>query len=111
MAFELKDLGENIKKIRLSQESRLKPGKPMLQYELAELSNIPASSLCNIEKGNYANPTWEILSKIAKGLKCDISDFFLHQDKSLSASQIALNEMIDMIIREKLAEIIEEQKK
>lgn len=111
MAFGLKDLGANIKKLRQSRESRIKPGKPMLQYELAEQSGIPASSLCNIEKGSYSNPTWEILSKIAEGLECEIPDFFSSPDEKFSVSQIALSEMIDMIIRERLKDILEEQKK
>ncbi len=111
MAFGLKELGANIKKLRLSRKSRIKPGRPMMQYELADLSKIPASSLCNIEKGNVSNPTWEILSKIADGLECEIPDLFIIQEKKFSASQIALNEMIDMIIRERLKSILEEQKK
>lgn len=111
MAFGLKELGLNIKKLRLARKSRVKPGKPMLQYELAELSKIPSSSLCNIEKGHYSNPTWEILTKIAEGLECEISDFFVKPKQTVSSSRIALSEMIDMIIRERLADIMEEQKK
>ncbi|MBN1223709.1 MAG: helix-turn-helix transcriptional regulator [Candidatus Aminicenantes bacterium] len=110
MPFGLKDLGANIIKIRKSRPSRIKPGKPMLQRELAELSNIPASSLCNIENGKYNNPTWEILSKIADGLDCDISYFFVEPERHVSPYQLALNEMIEMIIRERLASILEESR-
>lgn len=109
MAFDLKDLGNNIKRIRLSRKSRIKPGKPLLQYELAGEAGIPASSLCNIERGNYKNPTWEMLSKIAAGLDCSISDFFVSSEKKVSATQIALSEMIDMIIKERLETILRER--
>jgi len=109
MPFNLRDLGNNIKKIRESRESQAKPGKPMHQYELAQVSNIPASILCNIEKGKYKNPTWAVLSKIAAGLRCEISDFFLNADKKVSPSHIAMNEMIETIIRERLEDILREK--
>ncbi|MFQ5720962.1 MAG: helix-turn-helix domain-containing protein, partial [Candidatus Aminicenantales bacterium] len=63
--------------MRKSRPSKLKPDRPMLQRELANEAHIPASSLCNIENGKYKNPTWLMLSKIAKGLNCDISEFFV----------------------------------
>jgi transcriptional regulator with XRE-family HTH domain len=109
MKFGLKDLGENIKNIRISKKSRIKTGKPMLQYELAQLARIPASSLCNIEKGKYENPTWDILSKIAQGLDCDISDFFASENQRISPSRIALTEMIEMIVKERLEAILAEK--
>lgn len=109
MTFDLKDLGANIKKIRLSRKSQMRPGKPMFQRELAETAQIPASSLCNIEKGKYKNPTWAMLSKIAKGLDCEIPEFFISGERKVSASQIALNEMIDMIIKERLDRILKER--
>jgi transcriptional regulator with XRE-family HTH domain len=109
MPFTLKDLGIRIRGIREKRESRIKPGKPMLQYELAELSGIPASSLSNIEKGKYRNPTWSILSKIARGLDCDIADFFSPDEKKISASEIAFKEMIDLIVKEKLRDLLKEQ--
>lgn len=109
MAFTLNDLGVRIKRIREKRESRIKPGKPMLQYELAEAAGIPASSLSNIEKGKYRNPTWNILTKIARGLDCDIADFFFRDEKNLSASEIAFKEMIDLIVREKLRDLLKEQ--
>jgi len=108
MSFTLNSLGENIKNIRLSRKSLLKPGKALLQKELAELAGIPASSLCNIENGRYKNPTWDMLTKIAAGLDCDIADFFVKEKKGIPASQIALTEMIEMIIREKLDHILRE---
>lgn len=108
MSFTLQYLGENIKNIRLSKKSLQKPGKSLLQKELAELAGIPASSLCNIENGRYKNPTWDMLTKIASGLKCDIADFFVKEKKEIAASQIALTEMIEMIIREKLEHILKE---
>jgi len=108
MVFTLQDLGENIKNIRLSKKSLQKTGKSLLQKELADLASIPASSLCNIENGRYKNPTWEMLTKIASGLNCDISDFFIKEKKEIPASQIALTEMIEMIIREKLGNILKE---
>ena len=108
MSFTLSDLGENIKNIRLSKKSLLKPGKSLLQKELADLARIPASSICNIENGRYKNPTWDILTKIASGLNCDIADFFVKEKKEIPASQIALTEMIEMIIREKLEHILQE---
>ena len=64
MEFGLEKLGANIKRLRQTKPSRQKAGKMMLQKELAELADIPASSLCNIERGKYPNPTWEILTKI-----------------------------------------------
>ena len=102
MAFDLNDLGQNIRILRLSKPSRIKPGRPLLQYELANLAGIPASGLCNIEKGKYKNPTWEMLSKIAAGLDCDIADFFIKESPAVSPSRIALTEIIDTIVTESL---------
>ncbi len=109
MAFSLQDLGNNIKRLRKSKPSKIKPGRPMLQRELANEAHIPASSLCNIENGKYKNPTWLMLSKIARALNCDISEFFVSNDQQLSASQIAIQEMIDMIIKERLEQILKER--
>jgi transcriptional regulator with XRE-family HTH domain len=108
MAFDLLDLGKNIRKLRLSKLSRIKSGRPLLQYELAEIAGIPASSLCNIEKGKYTNPTWEMLSKIAFGLDCDISDFFNKDAPAVSPSRIALTEMIDIIVKERLEKLLKD---
>ncbi len=83
----------------------------MLQKELADLAGIPASSLCNIEGGKYSNPTWEILTKIARGLEYEISEFFVSDSSQVSPSQIALTEMIEMIIRERVETILSEQNK
>ena len=82
-----------------------------LQKELADMAGIPASSLCNIERGKYSNPTWEILTKIARGLDCEISEFFASNNSKISPSQIALTEMIEMIIRERVGTILSEQNK
>ena len=106
MGFGLNELGANIKRLRQAKPSRLKSGKTMLQKELADLADIPASSLCNIEGGKYRNPTWEILTKIAWGLECEISDFFVSDVSKISPSQIALTEMIEMIIRERVETIL-----
>jgi len=110
MAFTLQDLGRNVRELRESRPSRLKPGKPLLQYELADLAGIPSSSLCNIERGKYKNPTWEILSKVAAGLECDVSDFFTSGRREVRPEQIALDEMIDLIIKERLEKILEERR-
>ncbi|MGB8953694.1 MAG: helix-turn-helix transcriptional regulator [Candidatus Aminicenantales bacterium] len=109
MSFDLKDLGQAIKTKRKSKESRLKPGKPMSQAELSRLARIPAPCLSNIENGKYRNPTWNILSKIAHALDCDISDFFSLTEKRNSPSHIALEEIIDMVIKERLENILEER--
>lgn len=111
MKFGLEDLGANIKKLRHARPSSLKPGRAMLQKELAALADIPASSLCNIERGKYPNPTWEILNKIAQGLDCEVTEFFLAESPSVSPTQIALTEMIEMIIRERVETILSEQNK
>lgn len=111
MPFNLIDLGRNIRRLREAKVSLLKPGKPMLQYELAQKAGIPASSLSNIEKGRYRNPTWAILSKIAVALECDISQFFAADERPVSPSQIALTEMIELIVREKLENILKEPRK
>jgi transcriptional regulator with XRE-family HTH domain len=111
MPFTLVDLGRNIKRLREARVSLIKPGKPMLQYELADKAGIPASCLSNIEKGKYRNPTWNILLKIASALDCDISAFFLPDERPVSPSQIALTEMIEMIVREKLENILKEPRK
>ncbi len=111
MSFGLRDLGQNIKRLRLGIGSRIKPGKPMLQRELAGLAGIPASSLCNIENGKYRNPTWEILSKIAQGMGCEIPDLFLSPQDEVSPSQIALTEMIETLIRDRLEAILSERQK
>ena len=109
MPFCLRDLGRNIKRLRLSRDSRIKPGKSMLQRELAELAGIPASSLCNI--GKYRNPTWEILGKIAQGLRCEIPDLFVSPEDEVSPSQIALTEMIETLIRDRLDALLAERQK
>ena len=111
MAFGLKELGQNIKRLRMSRDSRIKPGRSMLQRELADLAGIPASSLCNIENGKYRNPTWEILSKIARGLQCEISGLFVVPETAVSPSQIALTEMIETLIRDRLESLLVERKK
>ena len=111
MPFCLRDLGRNIKRLRLSRDSRIKSGKSMLQRELAELAGIPASSLCNIENGKYRNPTWEILGKIAQGLRCEIPDLFVSPEDEVSPSQIALTEMIETLIRDRLDALLAERQK
>jgi len=83
----------------------------MMQKELADLAGIPASSLCNIENGKYRNPTWEILSKIARALDCDLSDFFVTPQKEVHAAEIALREMIDLLVRERLDSFLKEKNK
>jgi transcriptional regulator with XRE-family HTH domain len=109
MPFGLKELGRNIKRLRLARMSRIKPGRPLLQRELAERAGIPASSLCNIENGKYRNPTWEILSKIAAALECEIPQFFSAEEIRIAPSQIALNEMIETLIRDRLDELLKER--
>ncbi|RLE02430.1 MAG: hypothetical protein DRJ11_07185 [Candidatus Aminicenantes bacterium] len=109
MAFTLQDLGQNIRKIRLSKNSNLRPGRPMMQKELASLAGIPASSLCNIENGKYRNPTWEILTKIARALDCDLPDFFVPQQKEVQAAEIALREMIELLVKERLDSLLKEK--
>jgi len=109
VAFTLKDLGTNIRSIRKSKKSILKEQKPMMQKELAEKAKIPAPSLCNIEKGKYKNPTWEILNKIAHALECDISDLFISDKTKNSPSHIALSEMIEIVIEERLESILKEK--
>jgi len=111
VAFTLMDLGNNIRSLRKSRKSIFKEGKPMMQKELAEKAGVPASSLCNIENGKYKNPTWEILSKIAHALECDISEFFISDKTKVSPSHIALSEMIEMIIEERLESILKERMK
>ncbi|HDJ24085.1 MAG TPA: XRE family transcriptional regulator [Candidatus Aminicenantes bacterium] len=111
MAFTLQDLGQNIRRIRLAKSSSFRSGRPMMQKELAELAGIPASSLCNIENGKYRNPTWEILSKIAQALGCDISEFFTTPQKEVHAAEIALREMIDLLVRERLESFLKEKSK
>jgi transcriptional regulator with XRE-family HTH domain len=109
MPFTLKDLGLNIKRLRLSRPSSLRSGKPMLQYELARKAGIPASCLSNLEKGKYRNPTWELLTKLARALECDISDFFLADLGKKSPSLLAFEEMIDLLVREKVEKILRER--
>ncbi|MFW6160928.1 MAG: helix-turn-helix domain-containing protein [Acidobacteriota bacterium] len=109
MAFTLNDVGRNIKAIRLSRNSQSRPEKPLLQFELAQKAGIPASSLCNIENGKYRNPTWEILSKIAGALECDVSDFFAPQVRQTSPSEIALRELVETIVKEKLESLLREK--
>ncbi len=107
--FTLKHLGENIKAIRNSRPSIKKPGKSMYQKELADTAGIPPPSLCNIENGNYRNPTWEIINKIASGLDCDITDLFNRHRPEPQPSQIALIELIEMIVQEKLSNMLKEK--
>ena len=109
MAFTLQNLGENIKRLREGKSSRIKSGRAMLQYELAEAADIPSSSLCNIEKGKYRNPTWDILNKIARGLECDLSDLFKADPLNVDPANLAINEMIDMIIKERLEVLLQER--
>jgi len=111
MSFTLADLGRNVRRLRESRASSIKPGRSMLQYELARKAGIPASCLSNIEKGKYRNPTWNILSKIAFALDSEISAFFLPDERPVSPSQIALTELIEMIVREKLENVLKEPRK
>jgi transcriptional regulator with XRE-family HTH domain len=111
MRFSLKDLGSNVRKLRIARESRIRAGKPMLQYELARLAGIPAPTLSNVEKGKYRNPTWNLLSKISVGMECDITQLFMPEEKAVSPAQIALTEMIEMIVKEKLESLLKEQVK
>jgi DNA-binding XRE family transcriptional regulator len=110
MAFTLADLGANIRLIRKSRPSLKRPGRPLYQKELAESAGIPASCLCNIENGRYRNPTWEILGKIARALDCDVSEFFQKADRTASPSEIALAEVIDLIVKERLEALLGRRK-
>lgn len=109
MAFTLKELGLNIRRLRLSRPSNIKSGRPMLQYELAQKAGIPASCVCNLEKGKYRNPTWELLTKLAKALECDLTEFFLVDREQKSPSLLAFEEMIDLLVREKVERILKEK--
>jgi len=109
MAFSLKELGLNIRRLRESRPSRLKPGRPMLQYELAQEAGIPASCLSNLEKGKYRNPTWLLLNKLAQALECDISEFFFLDREERSPSLLAFEEMIDLLVKEKVEKILKEK--
>ncbi len=109
MAFTLKELGMNIRRLRMSRPSQIKIGRPMLQYELAERAGIPASCLSNLEKGKYRNPTWQLLTKLARALDCDLADFFLLDREKKSPSMLAFEEMIDLLVKEKVEKILRER--
>lgn len=111
MTFTLRELGANIKRIRKSRSSRIRPDRPLLQKELAERSGVPAPSLSNIENGKYQNPTWNVLMKIAQGLECEITEFFLPDHSDISPSRIAFEEVIEMIVKEKLEKLLEQEGK
>jgi len=82
----------------------------MYQKELAEIAGIPTPSLCNLENGNYRNPTWILLNKIAVGLECNITDLFNQHRHEPQPTHIALTELIELIVQEKLADIIPQKK-
>lgn len=111
MTFSLKELGANIRRVRETKPSQVKPGRPMLQYELARKAGIPASCLSNLEKGKYRNPTWQLLAKLAQALECDIADFFLGNRQERSPSLLAFEEMIDLLVKEKVEKILKEKVK
>ncbi len=109
MSFSLKELGSNIRRIRESRPSAIKPGRPMLQYELARKAKIPASCLSNLEKGKYRNPTWVLLNKLAQALECDVGEFFLSHREEKSPSLLAFEEMIDLLVKEKVEKILRQK--
>lgn len=109
MAFALKELGSNIRRLRLSRPSKIKSSRPMLQYELAQKAGIPASCLSNLEKGKYRNPTWELLTKLARALECEVTEFFLVDREKKSPSLLAFEEMIDLLVKEKVEKILRER--
>lgn len=109
MAFSLKELGSNIRRLRQSRPSEIKPGRPMLQYELARKAKIPASCLSNLEKGKYRNPTWLLLNKLARALECDVGEFFLSPQEEKSPSLLAFEEMIDLLVKEKVEKILQQK--
>lgn len=109
MAFTLKELGKNIRRLRMSRPSKIKTGRPMLQYELAQKAGLPASCLSNLEKGKYRNPTWQLLTKLAQALECDLTEFFLADREKKSPSMLAFEEMIDLLVREKVEKILRER--
>ena len=59
-----------MKEIRESQGMQLK--------QLSEKTGITAGYLCHLEKGTRSNPSVQIMSKIAKALKKDITDVFFN---------------------------------
>ena len=59
------NLGNNLKKIREQ--------KKLSQMELSKLSNVPQTTISNIER-NIANPTVNTLIAITKSLKIDVNE-------------------------------------
>ncbi|MGQ9470063.1 MAG: helix-turn-helix domain-containing protein [Candidatus Aminicenantales bacterium] len=109
MGFSLRELGLNIRRLRENRPSQVKPGRSMLQYELARKAGIPASCLSNLEKGKYRNPTWQLLTKLAQALECDIPDFFSRDREERSPSLLAFEEMISLLVKEKVEKILKEK--
>jgi len=60
------------------KEIRLEKG--MTLKELAEKANISAGYLCHLERGTRANPSIDVMEKIAKALDKTIFEIFFSKE-------------------------------
>ena len=60
------------------KEIRLEKG--MTLQELSEKANVSAGYLCHLEKGSRANPSIDVMEKIAKALGKTIFEIFFCQE-------------------------------
>ncbi len=54
---------------------RIRKLRGLTQYQLALTTGVNASSICQLEKGRRA-PSIYTLDTLARGLDCEVSDFF-----------------------------------
>lgn len=64
--IEMIKFGENVRKIRLQ--------KGLTQNDVARLSGKSANYICRVERGEFANPTFETVEMIARALEVSTSD-------------------------------------
>ncbi|MDF2884525.1 MAG: hypothetical protein K0R54_5092 [Clostridiaceae bacterium] len=76
-------IGNNIKKIREKMDIN--------QRTLAKLANITYEYLNRIENGKMNNPSLDVLDKLAKALRCSVSDLTntseIKEDKELTVAK------------------------
>ncbi len=58
---------------------KIRKEKGMTLEELSEKCNVSAGYLCHLENGSRANPSIEVMEKIAKALNKTIFEIFFNQ--------------------------------
>jgi transcriptional regulator with XRE-family HTH domain len=71
--------------INLGKLNEIKEAKGYTLKEIADLTQIPHSSISKIFAGFNKNPTLDVLQKIANALECGIDDFINYETEPKSA--------------------------